>query len=57
MYQVTVDLPEGSRDWCERKGFKPVKRFELRAYDHAASYFLMLRQLTPEGTRVSFDTV
>ena len=57
MYQVTSELPEGSRDWFERKGFERVKRFELRSRDYALHYFLMMRQLTPEGTRVSFDIV
>ena len=57
MYQVTVDLPNDSRDWFERKGFERVKCFELRSRAYALDYFLMMRQLTPEGTRVSFDIV
>lgn len=55
MYQVSVELPENARDWCERKGFEPVKRY--KNHESAAGYFTMMRQLTPEGTRVSFDVI
>ena len=57
MYQVIVDLPEDSRDWCERRGFEPVKRFESRSRVFALEYFTMLRQLSPEGTKVSFQVI